>query len=517
MGQRHPSDPDPATIVRMQARFLPQLIISEHSPASSPEPSPIPVIYNSGGGPAPVKEGYGIRKARSIDQTLNDSVQQTRIPKKSTMTGASSGKDVGGQRDDSSEKARGMTHVASLMQRPQRGSNVSGIKAAFERTNRKATQSSSKISQSPPKRRELISEEELSCLKQELEKERARRVELEGQCANLDTKAHNLQEQLAQKDDFWREEMARKIQEARQDNRGPPQELHSYRTRARIGETQSNGLQRQLTDLKRSISKSTRVETMVTSDSTFKQEMISLAHEMQNWTVNNYRRAKINASAQELSSKLAGLVNNRQLERLEPLWAGWRPENKISVLQATVAAMVMDIFDDQLLFGLPPQAEWAASLRKTAFQLSKVLEPQQYNKWRATTFDTVRQAGAMSAAADSAARTMAEYITTTLDALTVQPNSDGKFSSLQPIVRRAITLAHLFRVQRARFNIELPVPLQAFNPDIMENIAFDRGAEDGNAIDCATFPAVLKLGDEHGENAQWQNVILKANVVCGET
>ena len=48
----------------------------------------------------------------------------------------------------------------------------------------------------------------------------------------------------------------------------------------------------------------------------------------------------------------------------------------------------------------------------------------------------------------------------------------------------------------------------------MENTAFDSDAQPGSQIDCAIFPAVLKLGDERGENTQWRNVILKARVVC---
>ena len=177
----------------------------------------------------------------------------------------------------------------------------------------------------------------------------------------------------------------------------------------------------------------------------------------------------------------------------------------------------MDIFDDQLLFGMPPSEDWTTSLRKMANHMSTVLGAQQYNKWRASTLDIVRQTPIMSNAIDSAASTMAEYITSTLDALSGQASNVTKLSSLQPVIRRAIALSHLFRIQRARFSFCLPAPITAFDPSTMENIAFDREAEEGQAIDCATFPFVLKLGDEHGANVQWQNVLLKANVACGET
>lgn len=426
-----------------------------------------------------------------------------------------------------SESTGSLPHVADML---KTGRKVSGIRAAFERSNNKRGSSDPaspgslggggrpRRQDSVPEQKMLKHDAEIARLTEELEKERSSRKESEAQSTILKKEAEDLKAELSQKDTFWREELRKKLHEARQEGSlgGPAKEMHSARGRARLGPG-DNGLQRQLTDLKRSISKSTRVETVVTSDATFVQEMGSLAHEVQNWTVNNYRRARISASAEELVARLEPMVNERQLERLRPVWAGWKSENKIAVFQSTVAAVLMDIFDDQLLFGMPPQEEWAMSLRKTANHMSAVLEPQQYNKWRASTLDIIRQTAVMSAAADSAAATMAEYVASTLDVLAGMPSSGSKLTSLQPILRRAITLAHLFRTQRARFSFDLPPPTVPFDPKTMENVAFDRDAEEGNIIDCATFPLVLKLGDEHGANVQWQNVLQKANVVCGET
>ena len=421
-----------------------------------------------------------------------------------------------------SESAGNLPHVADMMVKP--GRKASGIRSAFERSNNKRVPSSNPSSgrpQSPTKRHDSIPESkmmsyeaEIARLREKLDKERIVRKDAVVLATRLEQEIETLKNDLDQKDAFWREELRAKVHEARQESIRPSRDMHSSRSQARLGD---NGLQRQLTELKRSISRSTRVESVVTSDATFVQEMGSLAHEIQNWTVNSYRRARISASAEELTARLAPLVNDRQLERLEPLWAGWRPENKIAVLQSTVAAILMDIFDDQLLFGMPPHEEWAVSLRRTSQHMSTVLEAQQYNKWRACSLEIVRQTAVMNKALGSAASTMAEYVTTTLDTLSVQASSAAKLASLQPIVKRAITLAHLFRIQRARFAFDFPAPSTSFDPSTMENVAFDRDAEEGHPIDCATFPLVLKLGDEHGANIEWQNVLLKANVVCGET
>lgn len=421
-----------------------------------------------------------------------------------------------------SESTGSLPNVADMVKTGRKGS---GIRAAFERSHKRGTfdsnpprgglRSPTTQRQDPtPEVKMLSYEAEIALLKDEVEKQKSIRRETEAQFTQLEKEVTNLKSEIGQKEVYWHEEMRKKVHQARQEGGGPARDMHSSRNQARLGD---NGLQRQLTDLKRSISKSTRVETVITSDATFAQEMGSLAHEVQNWTVNNYRRAKISASAEELTARLVPLVNDRQLERLRPVWAGWRSENKISILQSTVAAILMDIFDDQLLFGMPSHEEWATSLRKIAHYMSTILEVEQYNKWRASTFDIVRQTAAVGKAVDSAASTMAEYVTSTLDALAGQASSGTKLTSLQPIVRRAITLAHLFRVQRACFSFDLPHPSTAFDPSSMDNVAFDRDAEQGQPIDCATFPLVLKSGDEDGANVQWQNVLLKANVVCGET
>jgi len=403
---------------------------------------------------------------------------------------------------------------------------VSGIRAALERSNKRPTTNLAKNAAQPPasptkqqssipRTRTTSQEAEIARLKEEVEKERAIRKAAEARSTHLKEEAAALRAELKEKDAYWQKELRRKLHEASQGSgTDSVKEMHSSRSRSRLAP--EAGLQRQLTDLKRSISRSTRIETAVTSDSTFVQEMASLAHEIQNWTVNNYRRARISASAEELTARLDPMLNPRQLDRLKPLWTTWRPANKIFVLQSTVVGILMDVFEDQLLFGMPPHQPWASSLRKTAQDLSAILEPQQYDKWRASTLGVVRQTGAMLAATDSAASTMAEYVTTTLDVLAGMPSNGAKLATLKPIVRRAIVLAHLFRVQRARFSFNLPSPKTAFDPKDMENIAFDREAEEGHPIDCATFPLVLKLGDEHGSNLQCQNVLLKANVVCGE-
>lgn len=212
---------------------------------------------------------------------------------------------------------------------------MSGIRAALERSNKRPTTNPAKTpAKSPlgptkqqfptPRARTSSHEAEIAQLKEEIEKERAKRKAAEAQSKYLENEAAVLRAELKEKDAHWQEEMRRKIHDARQESSSTDsvKEMHSSRSRSRLAP--EAGLQRQLTDLKRSISRSTRVETAITSDSTFVQEMASLAHEIQNWTVNNYRRARISASAGELTARLDPMLNPRQLDRLKPLWTAWR-------------------------------------------------------------------------------------------------------------------------------------------------------------------------------------------------
>lgn len=94
--------------------------------------------------------------------------------------------------------------------------------------------------------------------------------------------------------------------------------------------------------------------------------------------------------------------------------------------------------------------------------------------------------------------------------------------SLRAILENAVKVARLVCRQRARFVFELPrvsVEREAlFDGRVMEDV----GGEDedelrGRKVQCATFPAVYKLGDERGENMHLRNVIFKARVLCIES
>lgn len=491
-------------------------------------------------GPSPVKEGSGIRRIASINERLD---MADRADEKTSDDGKSSFLQANSRQSSSrTASADGPPSAANTLR--SSGNKVLGLRATFEQGRGHSPSRSPSRTHTTPEKRASVSSERLAALEAEvarlknevqteqtqrhaaevkyaeledtLGKEADLRHAFEEKCTGLEEEVDKLKAQLAQKDAAWKFELEKRTQELAREQSDAVKELKTVRTRASQRENQNDGLQRQLTDLKRSISRSTRVETVVTSDSTFRQEMDTLSYELQNWVVNNYRKAKVNASMGELHLKLQRAVDERHLAHLKPVYARWRSENKLAIFQATVVCIMMDVFEEPLLYGMPPDEEWAVSIRKMATEMSNVLEPAQFNKWRATTLDSVRNSEPMGPAVDRAARQLAGNACVALDGITDLDRVEAKVASLQSTIKRAITLAHLFRIQRSQFEVKLPTLNDPFDPETMENTAFDSDAQAGSALSCAVFPAVLKMGDERGENIQWRNVVLKARVLCAD-
>ncbi|TKA61494.1 hypothetical protein B0A55_12035 [Friedmanniomyces simplex] len=276
-------------------------------------------------------------------------------------------------------------------------------------------------------------------------------------------------------------------------------------------------LRRQLADLKRTIALSTRLDSQVT-DSVFAQETGVVHHELQNWTVHHFRRARADVPAHEMRARLDGLdLAPGQRHQLGPMYAAYEPSAKLVMYQAVAVSLFMDIFNDEGLYGLPEDLPWRLALREAVNKLEHVLGPAAHNKWRAVTVDVIRQSEGMQGFIEAAARALAGRVCAVLTTLTqVEGEENGtRLAAMTGIARRAIELQHLFRVQRARYQFDLPSTSDLFYAEVMENISVDVDTPvESRVVKCATFPSVMKIGDEWGDNVHLTNVIVKAKVVC---
>lgn len=345
-------------------------------------------------------------------------------------------------------------------------------------------------------------------LKRQLSTEVEMRHAFEDKCTSLEEQIEALQGELAAQigsSDFQPSELERRTASLQQE-------------KAKAQEEATN-LQKQLYELKRGISASTRIDNEV-SDSSFTQQFQHLYHETQNWVVNNFRKVKAEKSGDEMCKLLESIAEPKQREYLKPVFEHFDASIKLAAFQTTAVSYMMEIFEEPLLFGLPSQQDWRKNIKKAAETLPAILSPAAFNKWRSVTTDVIRQSEneEVKASLDSAAKSMAEMICITLSTLTEVEESSARVSSLQAILKRAISLSHLFRVQRARYEFRLPPPGSVFEPAMMDDTSYadSEGSESAatlRTIRCSTFPSVVKLGGENGEHSEMSNVVTKAMVV----
>lgn len=369
---------------------------------------------------------------------------------------------------------------------------------------------SSRGSESTENKREY--EAEIARLKDELEKEKELRIAYEEKVTGMEEEIEELSSQLEERDEAWREEYERR---ALQERSEAEERLHMMQNEVRSQRQETSTLQQQLSELKRSVSASTRITTEV-SDSTFRQEIDILQHEVQNWVVNNFRRIKVEVSGDDLCKKLEQVTEPEQFERLQPIYSAFDSAVKIPIYQATVACYLMEIFDEPYLFGLYGKVDWSKRARQMADSFAGVLEPATYNRWRAMTFDNLRQAPKFNELVESAIHGIAEMICITLTAVTEVEESETRFASLKTIIKRAVSLAHLIRVQQSQYEFVFPTPGEHFDASCMEDISDEIDSDDERTLRFVTFPYIIKKIDDAGNNLDERNLVVKARVLCND-
>ncbi|KAK4548056.1 hypothetical protein LTR36_010776 [Oleoguttula mirabilis] len=410
-------------------------------------------------------------------------------------------KDANGEaRDASGETSR----AASLR---STSSKIASLRATFEKHSPVDGAAKRRFPSAPTSERKTdshISErereywKEIARLRDERDKEHELRQAYEEKCAALEAELGRLQQGLNGNSSAESGKAA--VAEAELER------FHVVKTRT----DDVSVLQQQLSDLKRNISTSTRMDSQVT-DSTFAQEMGVLHHELQNWIVNNFRRVKAEVAPAALSARLEGIEEPTHTSLLNQIYAVFDPAVKLAVYQATAVVFLMDIFTERLLFGLPSEQEWCKHILQAAENLEHQLKSIAYNKWRAATLEAIQQSEGFEVLVQSAVTHVTETISSVLGKLT---DSEPNAAALSGIVKRAVSLAHLLRLQRARYDLYLPSPTDAFDPATMEDVSDCSEGQPGSAVRCAIFPALLKIGDEYGDSVHLRNTIVKAKVLC---
>ncbi|KAL9062861.1 MAG: hypothetical protein Q9157_008578 [Trypethelium eluteriae] len=179
---------------------------------------------------------------------------------------------------------------------------------------------------------------------------------------------------------------------------------------------------------------------------------------------------------------------------------------------------LMEIFEAPLFFGLPEEGPLSHIKALTNY-----LQPlsSDFGQWRSLTFGIIDQDdhGDVTEHTRKTLDSMQAVIEEALSQLTATEPSTSQRTSLRTILENSARIARLVRRQRAHFVFELPkVSAErkaVFDGKVMEDVNGEDEEElKGTKVQCATFPAVYKLGDERGENMHLRNVIFKARVLC---
>ncbi len=137
-----------------------------------------------------------------------------------------------------------------------------------------------------------------------------------------------------------------------------------------------------------------------------------------------------------------------------------------------------------------------------------------FNQWRYITVNILDKLkdGRVAAATSTLAEDIGHQVERAVQELLGAPESTSRQQGLRSIIRNAVDLARLFQMQQAVFVFELPAanpPRKSFlfDKDTMEDaFGLETPEMDGKYVNFATFPAVVKYGDEHGENVSIQKL-----------
>lgn len=207
---------------------------------------------------------------------------------------------------------------------------------------------------------------------------------------------------------------------------------------------------------------------------------------------------------------------------LRAAYSDFDTRNKLFFLQGTVLHLLMQVFEDDF-FGLPNefrnlQTTVAAVKSKRSgidtrdLPLKMTIAPTaSYNEWRSQTFLFLQKAdGDLKHTIESATRerseTLIESISDALSTLTVLELNKSQLTGLEKIVDYTVSIWRLLCAQRAEYRCVLPDAERDgqlnFDGELMEDIQDSTEKIDGQPVNCIVFPAVLKAGDEQGDNVR---------------
>jgi activating signal cointegrator complex subunit 1 len=194
------------------------------------------------------------------------------------------------------------------------------------------------------------------------------------------------------------------------------------------------------------------------------------------------------------------------------------------MIQSLVSHLLVTQIFSAYFIGLShSQAAEFLSIEKTLLSYGTT---ESLNTWRSTTLSIISKSSSHNkkiiSETEAIISSIISQVNDIISNITIQDQNippESRDTSLRSLITSAITLSRLLRVQKAVFEIKMPV-LEEHQQTMFDNERMeDIGGEDeeslnGREISCAVFPGVEKRGDENGERGHLVNIVSKVKVLC---
>ncbi|KAK6513506.1 hypothetical protein TWF281_005130 [Arthrobotrys megalospora] len=261
-----------------------------------------------------------------------------------------------------------------------------------------------------------------------------------------------------------------------------------------------------------------KAEEGVVDDKWFKEELTKFATQLRNWVWKHCKAA----------SQMPELVQDRGIQarigHAVPEFARLTMSNsRMTVMQAVVQDIILRRIFDRYCVGLEEGQEAAMrGIEVMLTQHSAVLPPNygMINRWRALSIALLTGTHPVKDNSESAIVDCCSEVESVVFSLIpghkARPG-DAASRALIPLLANAVRISHHFKGQRARIDVVSPVG-HIFDPEWMEDAS---GMEDdvdedlrGKMVGACAFPAVIKWGNEKGDDYGARTIIFRAKVLC---
>ncbi|KAF3046825.1 hypothetical protein E8E11_007215 [Didymella keratinophila] len=284
-------------------------------------------------------------------------------------------------------------------------------------------------------------------------------------------------------------------------------------TRLHKAEKESHARLQQLLSLKSSISSLTRTDSQV-SDVELAEHFSQLANRVREWVVSNYRRSKLNLGG--LPEASVGMLRaiKHDFENIDGA-------DRLPLYQAVVSRILMRIFDEPVIVGMPDEG-LHAGLRSFAERAQS--NGVDVREWKRVTLQVVERctpAAALYNWRSQRLAALAVELENIMLSISSTDTAPGARSALISILSAAADLQRTLCLQKAGYNViffdSLRGAHQHFDEQAMESINHleERMDDDSEAyahhhdFTFCVFPCLKKA------RTDVESIVFKAKVCCG--